>query len=118
VHAAGLTEPPETYICSDMTASTLGATVEPGFTKTGGAFREYALAGVLHMDHLAEMVTADQRPEINRHAVTLGPALGLSAQEASERLVALLNKHAEEWKTFMDSLGARSFVRRWARTEQ
>jgi 7-cyano-7-deazaguanine synthase in queuosine biosynthesis len=116
VHAAGLTEPPETYICSDMTAATLEAAVEQGFTKTGGAFREYALAGTLHMDHLADLATADQRPEIARHAATLGPALGLSRQEARERLAALLNTHAEEWKSYINSLGARSFVRQWART--
>jgi 7-cyano-7-deazaguanine synthase in queuosine biosynthesis len=118
VHAAGLTEPSETYICSDMTAATLEAAVERGFTKTGGAFRQYALAGILHMDHLADMASADQRPEITRHATTLGGALGLSPQESGERLITLLNTHAEEWKSYMNSLGAHSFVRRWARTEQ
>ena len=118
VHAAGLTEPSETYICSDMTAATLEGAVEQGFTKTGGAFRQYALAGILHMDHLADMATADLRSELTRHAATLGPALGLDPQEAGERLVTLLNTHAEEWKSYMDSLGAHSFVRQWARTER
>ncbi len=101
-----------------MTAATLDAAVEPGFTKTGGAFREYALAGILHMDHLADMATAEQRSEVTRHAATLGPALGLGPQEACDRLAALLTKHAEEWKSYMNSLGAHSFVRQWARTEQ
>jgi 7-cyano-7-deazaguanine synthase in queuosine biosynthesis len=118
VHAAGLTEPPDTYICSDMSATTLQATVEQGFMKTGSAFRQYALAGILHMDHLADMATADQRSEITRHAATLGPALGLTPQEAGERLVTMLNTHAEEWKSYMNSLGAHSFVRKWARTEK
>jgi 7-cyano-7-deazaguanine synthase in queuosine biosynthesis len=118
VHAAGLTESPETYICSDMTAATLEGAVEQGFTKTGGAFRQYALAGILHMDHLADMASADQRSEIARHATTLGPALGLTPQEAGERLVTLLHTHTEEWKSYMNSLGARSFVRQWARTAQ
>ena len=118
VHAAGLAEPADTYVCSDMTAATLEAAVEQGFTKVGGAFRQYALAGILHMDHLADMASADQRSEVTRHAATLGPALGLSPQEAGKRLVTLLNTHAEEWKSYMNSLGARSFVRQWARTEQ
>lgn len=118
VHAAGLTEPQETYICSDMAAPTLEAAVAEGFTKTGGAFRQYALAGILHMDHLADMASADQRSEISRHAATLGPALGLSPQAAGERLITMLNTHAEEWKSYMNSLGARSFVRQWTRTER
>lgn len=115
VHAAGLAEPPETYICSDMTAPTLEGAVEPGFKKIGGAFRQYALAGILHMDHLADMASADQRSEIERHAATLGPALGLTPLEAGERLSTLLKTHAEEWKTYMNSLGAHSFVKQWAR---
>ncbi|MEO9338866.1 7-cyano-7-deazaguanine synthase [Mesorhizobium sp. SB112] len=118
VHAAGLTESPDTYICTDMTAPTLEAAVEAGFTKTKGAFREYAVAGILHMDHLADMAAEGQNSQVKRHATSLGLALGLSPQEASDRLAALLNKHAEEWTNYMDSLGAHSFVKQWARTEQ
>jgi 7-cyano-7-deazaguanine synthase in queuosine biosynthesis len=118
VHAAGLTEPPDTYLCTDMTAGTLEAALDPGFTKINRAFREYAVAGILHMDHLADMAKTEQRSQVNRHAALLGPALGLSSQETRERLTGLLNRHAEEWKSYMDSLGARSFARQWARIEQ
>ncbi|MFW8586914.1 hypothetical protein ACOJBM_24795 [Rhizobium beringeri] len=118
VHAAGLTESPDTYICADMTAPTLEAAVEAGFTKTKGAFREYAVAGILHMDHLADMATDEQHSQVKRHAASLGPALGLSPQDAEDRLASLLNKHEEEWTNYMNSLGAHSFIRQWARTEQ
>lgn len=118
VHAAGLTEDPDIYICADMTAGSLEDAVAPGFTKVNGAFRDYAVAGILHMDHLADMTSADHQGEIARHSATLGPALGLSPGETQERLKSLLHKHTAEWKTYMNSLGARSFVRHWARTEQ
>lgn len=118
VHAAGLTEPPDTYVCTDMTAPTLEAAVYPGFTRMNRAYREYAVAGILHMDHLADMANADAASQVRRHAAQMGPALGLSPQDAEERLAALLNRHAEEWKSYMGSLGAHSFVKQWARTEQ
>lgn len=118
VHAAGLTEPPDTYVCTEMTAASFEAAVDPAFTKVNRAFREYAVAGILHMDHLADITKADARSQINRHAALLGPALGLSPQETGGRLTALLNRHAEEWTSYINSLGAHSFVRQWARTEQ
>lgn len=118
VHAAGLTEPPDTYVCADMTASTLAAAIDPEFTRMNEAFKEYAVAGILHMDHLADMANADARPQVRRHAAQLGPALSLSPQDTEQRLAALLTRHAKEWKSFMDSLGAHSFVKQWARTEQ
>jgi hypothetical protein len=38
------------------------------------AFRQYAIAGVLHMDHLADMAGTEARSQVRRHATTLGPA--------------------------------------------
>jgi 7-cyano-7-deazaguanine synthase in queuosine biosynthesis len=118
VHAAGLTEQPDSYVCTDMSAATLRDAVDPDFKRWNAAFEEYAIAGVLHMDHLADMADEDARPAVRRHACLLGPALGLSPKDAEDRLAALLQRHAGEWKNYMGSLGARSFVRKWARTEQ
>jgi 7-cyano-7-deazaguanine synthase in queuosine biosynthesis len=115
VHAAGYSEAPETYVCTSMNAATLESAVEPGFNGLNRAYREYAIAGVMHMDHLADMAAPDARPTVRRHATLLGPALGLSAGEANERLAGLLNRHAQEWKAYMKSLGPRSFIRQWSR---
>ena len=118
VHAAGRTESRDTYVCADMTAATLEAAVDPGFTRMNRAYREYAVAGILHMDHLADMANADARSQVRRHAALMAPALDLLPEDAEERLAALLNRHAEEWKSYMGSLGAHSFVKQWARIEQ
>jgi hypothetical protein len=118
VHAAGLTEPADTYVAIDMQAATLEDAIDPGFTKFTPAYREYAIAGVLHLDHLAAMTDEDARPLVKRHATLLVPALGLSREETETRLNALLLKHTEEWKTYMDSLGPNSFVTRWARSQR
>lgn len=118
VHAAGLSEDPETYICSDLTAGTLEAALDKDFTRLNRAFKEYALAGILHMDHLADLAKPDARPQIRRHAAILGPAMRIGASVAEERLTALVGKHAEEWKGFVRSLGPDSFVRQWSRVDQ
>lgn len=118
VHAAGLFEEADTYICTDMMAESLESAVDPNFTRFTPAFREYAIAGVLHLDHLADMALEDARPAVRRHAILLGPALGMSAREAEEQLIDLLQRHATEWKSYMDSLGPRSFVKQWVRCEQ
>ena len=115
VHAAGLMESPDVYVCTDMTAPTLERAIDPAFTRRSAAFREYAIAGVLHMDHLAEMANPDAASLVKRHALFLGPALGLEPPVAAERLTALLSRHAEEWSSYLDSAGAKSFIRQWAR---
>ena len=118
VHAAGLTEAPETYVATDMSAKTLEEAVDKDFTRQTPAFREYAIAGVLYMDHLADMAEPDAAPFVKRHATLLAPALGLSREETEERLSAFLRKHAVEWKNYLDSLGGGSFVKLWVRTDR
>ena len=47
-------------------------------------------------------------------ATLLGPALGLSREEAYERLKTLLSKHAQEWINYLETLDQNSFIARWA----
>lgn len=117
VHAAGLAEQPETYVCTDMSATTLKGGVDPSFAKVNDAFESYAIAGALHMDHLADMASADSKPLVKRHAGLLGPALGLAPVEAEKKLASLLNRHAKEWKNYMNAQGEHSFLRQWTRSE-
>jgi 7-cyano-7-deazaguanine synthase in queuosine biosynthesis len=118
VHAAGLAEEPHIYICTDLTAPSLTDAIHPDFTRRGRAFEQYAIAGVLHLDHLADMARAEARPAVRRHAVLTGMALGISAGEAEEKLVSMLERHAAEWSNFVSDLGAHSFVRKWTRGRQ
>lgn len=115
VHAAGLTEAPDTYICTDIAAPTLAKALDPGFTRRSRVFEEYAIAGVLHMDHMADMAGADAAHLLKRHALFLGPALRLEPGLAAARLKDLFTRHADEWSAFVAAAGTNSFVRKWAR---
>lgn len=118
VHAAGLSEQADTYVAVDLGADTLQDAIVRGFTRRTTAFDEYAVAGVLHLDHLADMAEPDAAPLLRRHAVLLAQPMGLSQSEAEARLTRLFQKHAEEWKNYLDALGERSFVKRWVRARQ
>ena len=115
VHAASLSEDPETYVCTDMSAATLQSAVDPGFKRLNDAYRAYAIAGIRYMDHLAEMADGRRRRRtVRRHAALLQRALRTDAN-LEERLVRLLQRHAVEWKRYLGSLGAGSFVNNWIR---
>jgi hypothetical protein len=118
VHAAGLSEERDTYICEDLGALSFSAAIHPDFRRKSAAFEQYAIAGTLHLDHLADMAEEDARPSVRRHAVLTGMALGLSAEEAEEKLRSLLERHAAEWDNFVNDLGSRSFIRKWTRASQ
>lgn len=115
VHAAGQAEPPDTYIAFDLGAATLADAVNPRFGKLNRAFREYLIAAVLHMEHLAELALPENTPHLRRQARILSGAVGLPPGEVETRLARMLGKHADEWNSYVDSLGDRSLVRQWAR---
>ncbi|MXX65554.1 MAG: hypothetical protein F4Z40_00720 [Chloroflexi bacterium] len=112
VHAAGLTEPDDTYICTDMRASTLESAVESGFKNLKSAFREYAIAGVRHMDDMAGMADSQSISTVRRCALSIGRALH-EPGDAEKLLAGMLERHAHEWSGYLESVGANSFVNRW-----
>jgi 7-cyano-7-deazaguanine synthase in queuosine biosynthesis len=121
IHAAGLTEPSERYVWEDLSASDFAAGAAQSFDKKKitGRLRQYAIAGVLHLDHLAGLLKSNA----NRHALDLaafqlGGALGLPEPDARARLDRLLKQHTCEWEGFVRSLGAKSFVAQWAVSAQ
>ena len=117
VHAAGLSEDPETYVCTDMSATTLESAVDPDFKNLNTAYRNYAIAGVRHMDDLADMANGRERRIVRRHAVSLRHVLRLTG-DSEGRLIRLVERHADEWKGYLNSLGSGSFVRNWIRGDR
>ncbi len=116
VHAAGLDEPVESYVCEDLRAQSLEAAVASGWQKRGSeALRQYSLAGVLHLDHFADLARTESRSVVQQHGTLIGLALDLPAGEGDRKLSALLTRHAAEWTSFLESLGPDSFVRAWTR---
>ena len=79
------------------------------------AMREYAIAGVLHLDHLAGLRRQSlNTTELDAYSNRLGQSLGLDRSSVRADLDRLLEQHAKEWAAFVSSLGSESFVRTWA----
>jgi 7-cyano-7-deazaguanine synthase in queuosine biosynthesis len=117
VHAAGLCEPKHTYVWEDLGARTFqaGAAVSFPGKKITGALRQYAIAGALHMDHLAGLRASSANARtLNLSTFQLSLSLGLPQEEARAKLDRLLMQHEREWGNFMDSLGQTSFLGQWA----
>ena len=121
VHAAGLTEPRETYVWENLAAPTFpaGAAATFGKQKITRAMHEYAIAGALHLDHLAGLPDSPSNARmLNLNAFQLSGALGLPESDVRAKLDRLLRQHGIEWKNFMLSLGQNSFVANWALAAQ
>lgn len=113
VHAAGLSETPETYIWEDLHARSFESGAADGFTKIA-AQRNYAIAGVLHLDHLASLRRSSiNAPALDSCALQLARPLGQPPSEVRSSLDGLLAQHEKEWKAFMEFLGPNSFVLNW-----
>ncbi len=109
---AGLPEPADTYVWENLSAPSFEAGVAEGFTAITGALREHAIAGVLHMDHLADLATAPSAARaVRRIARETAEVLREEPIEVEGRLRSLLARHAAEWRRFLESLAPDSFVR-------
>lgn len=113
VHAAGLSENSDTYIWEDLRARTFETGAVDGFEKIS-AQRNYAIAGALHLDHLAGLRRSRiHAPALESNIRQLSLALDRPNDEVRAGLHRLLTQHEKEWKAFMEFLGTDSFVSRW-----
>ena len=114
VHAAGLMEAPETYVWDNLSASTFEGGACAAFKHITKAQREYAIAGALHLDHLATL----QKSPMNKATMDLTVAQlsrsrGVPQDMIRTSMNRLLNQHESEWMNFLEALGPRSFVASW-----
>jgi len=117
IHAARLTESKETYVWEDLTASTFEQGAAPSFPshKITGKMKQYAIAGALHLDHLAGLRTsAANTRTLDLNVFQLSRSMELPEQDVQQKLNRLLIQHEKEWKAFVRSLGQNSFVANWA----
>ena len=117
VHAGGATENQETYVWEDLTAVRFeeGAAAAFGNKQPRGALYEYAIAGTLHLDHLANLRDSPSGTvTLDRTAFQLSRVLREDPSEIKDKLNRLLQRHEDEWRDFVHSLGSRSFVTAWA----
>ena len=117
VHAAGQVEEANTYVWEDLSADTFETGVSPNFAmkKITRAMKEHAIAGTLHLDHLAGLLHSPANaPHVSLETFRLGQSLGLPLSTVTKKLDRLLTQHKSEWERFMVSLGPNSFVAKWA----
>ncbi|GAA4129435.1 7-cyano-7-deazaguanine synthase [Aminobacter aganoensis] len=113
-HAAGLDEPKENYIWEDLRADQFPKGAAKGFNRITRAMEHYAIAGALHLDHLANLRSSPvHRKRLSRHAWQLSQELEMAHVDAEGELFSLLEQHEMEWTTFMKDLGPKSFVAQW-----
>lgn len=114
VHASGFSEQPEAYVWENLSAPTFEGGAARNFNQIARALREYAIAGTLHFDHLAELRSSTiHAPSLRRSALQLARSRGLAPPDAERRLDRLLARHRQEWRSFVQSLGPDSFIAGW-----
>ena len=121
VHAVGATEEKETYVWEDLSVPQFEAGIAEKFRKVKpkGAQYEYAIAGALHLDHLADLShSSSNKIPFDRQVFRLSRSIALSEQKTRHKLERLLTQHGKEWNNFVESLGAGSFVAKWALGER
>lgn len=117
VHTAGLTEPKTAYVWENLGALSFVAGAAASFAKKRitKAMNQYAIAGALHLDHLAALRQSPSNAlSLSVSAFQLSQACSLPKTEAHDRLTRLLTQHETEWKNFVGSLGPKSFIAEWA----
>jgi 7-cyano-7-deazaguanine synthase in queuosine biosynthesis len=117
VHAAGLIEAKDTYVWENLAAPTFDDGAASAFAKkkVTGKLRQYAIAGSLHLDHLAGLQESSANLQgLTLNAFQLSRSLGLPEADVRTKLDRLLTQHGNEWKGFVHSLGQNSFVADWA----
>ncbi|NQW11775.1 MAG: 7-cyano-7-deazaguanine synthase [Alphaproteobacteria bacterium] len=116
LYAAGSQEAPENYVWERLGASRLedGMASDFPLSKVTKAMREYAIAGTLHMDHLAALRSSPLATGVlDRQASRLAECLSIPKEQAVEKLGRLIDTHNSEWHRFLASLGRQSFVHQW-----
>lgn len=113
VMAAGLREVSDSYLWTDLCATTLDLAGLPGAREAGRNDVEQAKCGAFLLQHMARLGSASESAEIKQAAFDLRKVLDLSEDEVTLRIARLFQGHAQEWSAFVGSLGPTAFVASW-----
>ncbi len=114
LHTAKLHETPNNYIWDDLSKPDFYRAVASGFNGGLKMKREYAIAGTLHLHHLAGLrKSALSVQTLDLNAFHLSRALGLPKTEVAAKVDRLLGQHEQEWSSFKNALGEESFILEW-----
>lgn len=117
VFAAGIEEDKATYIWYSLQSQNFESAACPDYKyKNLKINRTYAIAGVLHLHHLALLSHTEWfDPTFEMDVTRLAEALDLDRNNVERLNSRLWDAHANEWQHFLDSLGPTSFVVQWAK---
>jgi len=119
IHAAGLSEGRGTYVWENLNAQTFEEGITEGAKKIEKVQHDYAIAGTLHLDHLAQLRSSPLNASSLRFNVRqLAGVLGMPPADADVRMTRLLDQHSKEWKIFTQALAPDSFLRSWIGSSQ
>lgn len=113
LHAASVKEPSGTYVWDDLSPKDFDAACDEAFPdkkRNWKCFHEYAIAGALHLDHMADLAEPRFDSLLRNEAFHLSLALGEPEDVVFANLHGLLHRHSDEWNSFLRSLGSTSFV--------
>jgi hypothetical protein len=113
LHAAGISEPPNTYVVSDLTSRYLGDALAGIPQKADRDIMiEYGSVGARHLQHLADMATLPDEA-LRAHASQIAAATDATYDNTLKSLRTMLAIHAAEWRTFVSAQGEESFLTGW-----
>ena len=113
MHFAGVEEQCGTYVFDDLTVPDFECMLaENESVRTSGSMRQHAYAGVKHLQRLAEKAGVAQ-PVLGQHAHEIATATSRAQDEVLSKLKCLLERHSEEWNSFVGAQGQTSFIRKW-----
>ncbi|MGF6233635.1 7-cyano-7-deazaguanine synthase in queuosine biosynthesis [Inquilinus ginsengisoli] len=111
MHAAGQPESQDMYVWEDLTAREIRDGAAADFKLYTSRLEQYAIAGVLHLDHLAALPGSPLHARrLRQVARETARALGEDVHEAEAKLIHMLECHRREWCDFLRMLGPKSFV--------
>jgi len=116
MQVAGIEEPDDTYSWENLNAPDLVAAAPVKYKdKIGPALKNYAIAGTLHLTHLARLRSSYDYADIAaRHAREIADATGSDQTAVKRWLDEFLQRHEVQWRSFLARLSAGSFVKQWA----
>src|SRR5690606_6790160 len=75
---------------------------------------DYGYMGARHLQQLADLASADHAV-LKPFVFQIADALGASSDYVTAKLRSMLARHSEEWASFKQQLGAKSFLQLWTK---
>ena len=113
MHAAGVSEPADTYTISDLTvAEYKDAIPRSNRIRLSRTMVEHGSVGARHLQQLADMAELPDTA-LQLHVFEIARATCASEQDTRDNLRELLVQHAHEWRDFVNAQGQHSFINSW-----